>query len=201
MTYKINILLFDDFETLDAFGPVEVFGMMDKFKLNFISYNGGIVSSAQGVKVQTETFIADDSIENILFIPGGMGTRQKVMDKNFMDFLTNIADQSKYILTVCTGSLLLAKSGKLNGKNATTNKRVFKLITEQFKNISWVKEARWVKDGNIYTSSGVSAGTDMALDFIKDLLGREKAIEISQHIEYFWNEDNNYDPFSKLYAD
>lgn len=198
--YRVNILLFDNFETLDVFGPVEIFGKVsDALNLNFISYHGGIVSSSQGVKIETGVFNKEYNIEDILFVPGGMGTREKVNDKDFISLLEMIANESKYIISVCTGAALLARAEKLNGKKATTNKRAFNWVKEQGKDTLWVKEARWVKDGNIYTSSGVSAGTDMALGFIKDLFGREKALEISQQIEYFWNEDSNYDPFSKLY--
>ncbi len=141
----------------------------------------------------------ENDIEKILLVPGGIGTREKIDDNNFINFIKNISNQSKYIISICTGSALLAKTGILNKKKATTNKRAFKWVTEQGKDVLWVKESRWVKDGNIYTSSGVSAGMDMALGFIADIIGKTKALEISQRIEYFWNEDSKYDPFSKMY--
>lgn len=198
MNYRVDILLFDEFETLDVFGPVEIFGRLPEiFKLNFISVNGGLVESSQKVRVDTNLYTKDVDIEKILFVPGGSGTREKVNDNNFINFIENISKESKYIISVCTGSALLAKAGILNGQRATTNKRAFKWVTEQNENVLWVKEARWVRNGNIYTSSGVSAGMDMALGFIEDLVGKEKALEISQRIEYLWNEDSNYDPFSQ----
>lgn len=200
MNYRVDILLFDEFETLDVFGPVEIFGRLPEiFKLNFISVNGGLVESSQKVKVETNLYTKDVDTLKILFVPGGSGTREKVNDNNFINFIENISKESKYIISVCTGSALLAKAGILNGQRATTNKRSFKWVTEQNEDVLWVKEARWVRNGNIYTSSGVSAGMDMALGFIEDLMGKEKALEISRHIEYFWNEDSNYDPFSKMY--
>ncbi|SMC19758.1 DJ-1/PfpI family protein [Clostridium acidisoli DSM 12555] len=200
MIYRVDILLFDKFETLDVFGPVEILGKLPEvFKLNFISVDGGIVESSQKVRVETNLYTRDDDTLKILFVPGGSGTREKVHDNDFINFIENISKQSKYIISVCTGSALLAKAGILNGKRATTNKRAFNWVTEQNEDVLWVKEARWVKDGNIYTSSGVSAGIDMALGFIEDLMGKEKALEISKGIEYLWNEDSNYDPFSKMY--
>ena len=199
MIYRVDVLLFDKFETLDVFGPVEILGRLpDIFKLNFISANGGIVESSQNVRVDTNLYTNENDIEKILLVPGGSGTREKVKDNNFLNFIKNITVQSKYIISVCTGSALLAKAGILNGKRATTNKKAFKWVTEQGKDVIWVKEARWIKDDNIYTSSGVSAGMDMALGFIEDLIGKEKALEISQSIEYFWNENSEYDPFSKI---
>lgn len=200
MIYRVDILLFDKFETLDVFGPVEILGRLPEvFKLNFISVHGGLVESSQKVRVETNLYIRDDDTLKILFVPGGSGTREKVHDNDFINFIENISKESKYIISVCTGSALLAKAGILNGKRATTNKRAFNWVTEQNEDVLWVKEARWVKDGNIYTSSGVSAGIDMALGFIEDLMGKEKALEISKGIEYLWNEDSNYDPFSKMY--
>ena len=200
MIYRVNILLFDKFETLDVFGPVEVFGRLpDVFKLNFISVNGGIVESSQNVRVDTNLYGNQNNIEKILFVPGGSGTREKVNDVNFTEFIRNMASESKYILSVCTGSALLARAGILNEKRATSNKRAFKWVVEQGQDVHWVKEARWVNDDKIYTSSGVSAGIDMALGFIGDLFGKEKALEISKGIEYMWNENSEYDPFAEIY--
>lgn len=199
MIYRVDILLFNKFETLDVFGPVEVFGRLpDVFKLNFISVNGGIVESSQNVRVDTNSY-ENNNIEKILFVPGGSGTREKVNDINFIEFIKNMANESKYILSVCTGSALLAKTGILNGKRATSNKRAFNWVVEQGQQVNWIKEARWVNDDKIYTSSGVSAGIDMALGFIGDILGKEKALEISNGIEYIWNENSEYDPFAKMY--
>ncbi len=200
MIYRVDIFLFNKFETLDVFGPVEIFGRLpDVFKLNFISLNGGIVESSQNVIIDTNLYKSENDIEKILLVPGGSGTREKVNDNNFVNFIKNISNQSKYIISVCTGSALLAKTGILDKKRATTNKRAFNWVIEQGKDVLWVREARWLKDGNIYTSSGVSAGIDMTLGFIADLMGKEKAIDISQSIEYIWNENSTYDPFSKMY--
>jgi len=200
MIYRVDILLFDEFETLDVFGPVEILGRLPEiFKLNFISANGGLVESSQNVRVDTNLYTSENDIEKILLVPGGIGTREKIQDNNFINLIKDISNQSKYIISICTGSALLAKTGILNKKRATTNKRAFNWVTEQGKDVLWVRESRWVKDDNIYTSSGVSAGIDMTLGFIEDLIGKEKALEISQSIEYFWNENSKYDPFSKIY--
>lgn len=200
MFYRIDILLFDKFETLDVFGPVEVFGRLpDTFKLNFISINGDIVESSQNVRIDTNLYKDENNTKKILFVPGGSGTRDKVNDINFINYIKNITRKSEYIISVCTGSVLLAKAGILNGKKATTNKMAFNWVAEQCKDVLWVKEARWVNDNKIYTSSGVSAGIDMALGFIADLIGKEKALEISKSIEYVWNENSEHDPFSRIY--
>ncbi|MEW9097080.1 MAG: DJ-1/PfpI family protein [Clostridiaceae bacterium] len=203
MGYIVNIVLFDEFETLDVFGPVEILGRLPEvFKLNFISLDGGIITSSQNVKIDTSKYnnTNNHTKENILFVPGGMGIREKVNDEKLVHLIENISRESKYIMSVCTGAALLAKAGILTGKKATTNKRAFNWVMDQGKDIVWIKKARWVNDVNIFTSSGVSAGMDMTLGFIEHLMGREKAIEISNGIEYKWNEDREWDPFAGLYG-
>ncbi|MBK1813814.1 DJ-1/PfpI family protein [Clostridium sp. YIM B02505] len=200
MSYIIDIVLFNDFETLDAFGPVEILGKLpDIFKLKFISMEGSLVESSQKVRVETNLYKYEAGVERILIIPGGNGTRENIEDESFISFIKELHNRAKYTLSVCTGSALLAKAGILDNKKATTNKKAYKWVTEQGEKVLWVKEARWVRDENIYTSSGVSAGMDMTLGFIEDLFGKEKALETCQRIEYIWNEDSKYDPFSKLY--
>lgn len=200
MSYIVDVLLFDDFETLDVFGPVEILGKLpDIFKMNFISVDGGVTESSQKVRVETNLYKEEKDVERILIVPGGNGTRENVNDESFINFIRELHSRAKYTLSVCTGSVLLAKAGILDNKRATTNKKAYKWVTEQGQKVLWVKEARWVRDGNLYTSSGVSAGMDMTLGFIEDLFGKFKAVETSQRIEYIWNEDSTYDPFSKLY--
>ena len=193
---EIVTILFDDFETLDVFGPVEILGRLEEdFHLNFYSLKGGIIKNSQDVPVCTKPLHSLNLENYILMIPGGLGTRKLVDDELFLERLKDLSLDAEYVLTICTGSILLAKNGFLDGKNATTNKRVFKW-TQQFPEVNWVHKARWVQDGNIYTSSGVSAGMDMALGFVADLLGYEVAKEQSIQIEYSWHEDSSWDPFS-----
>lgn len=198
---KVVTILFNGFETLDVFGPVEILGRLkEEFHVNLYSMEGGIIKSSQGVQVHTRP-LSQLNLENyILMIPGGIGTRELIDDEAFLEHLKTLFISAEYILTICTGSILLAKTGLLNGKRATTNKRVF-AWTEHFPEVNWVREARWVRDGNIYTSSGVSAGMDMALGFVADQLGYDMAKRQSIEIEYDWKEDPSWDPFSSVYPD
>jgi putative intracellular protease/amidase len=197
----IAVILFPDFETLDVFGPVEIFGRLPQyFTLEFLSVDGGVVSSVHKVQTITER-IREFKAENyILFIPGGIGTRPLVKDQRFISLLTELAKKAAYILTVCTGAILFSKTGMLDGKRATSNKRVFSWTSEESPKVEWIKRARWVKDGNIYTSSGVSAGMDMTLGFIADLCGYKVAKQQSNEIEYDWKENPEWDPFAELYT-
>ncbi len=197
---EIAAILFNNFETLDVFGPIEILGRIkDHFNPQFYSPNGGIVMSSQNVPVMTGPLTEIPSSDYILFIPGGIGTVELVKDAAFINDLKALAEGAEYILTVCTGSILFSKTGLLDGRRATSNKRAFAWTGKESPKVNWVKKARWVKDGNIYTSSGVSAGMDMTLGFISDMLGYETAKRQSIEIEYDWKEDPGWDPFSELY--
>ncbi len=196
----IAAILFDNFETLDVFGPIEVLGRFpEKLKPEFYSMNGGIITSAQKAPVVTNSFAQIAPNNYALLIPGGIGTRDLVNDRDFIGSLSRLAGNAAYILTVCTGSVLFSKTGLLNGKRATSNKRAFSWALKESPKVNWVKKSRWVKDGNIYSSSGVSAGIDLAFGFISDLLGHNVAMKESTVIEYDWKDDPGWDPFAELY--
>lgn len=191
-----NILLFDDFETLDAFGPAEIIGRLTaSYTLDYFSSNGGIVTSRQKVQVHTRS-LEEMPSGGVLLIPGGMGTRTLVTDEGFIRELTLAANSASYVLTVCTGSALLAKTGLLNNRQATSNKRAFDWVKSVNDAVAWVSHARWVVDGPYYTSSGVSAGMDMTLGFIADLFDPSTAQSTADSIEYIWNSNKDFDPFS-----
>ena len=158
------------------------------------------MTSSQHVPVVTRSLSEMESDEYILFIPGGSGTFPLITNDPFITTLRTLAVNPTFVLTVCTGSLLLAKTGLLNGKRATSNKRLFS-ITKKFPGVDWIKKSRWVKDHSVYTCSGVSAGIDMALGFVSDQIGYDAATEVSRIIEYEWHEDRENDPFCELYPD
>lgn len=112
--------------------------------------------------------------------------------------LKHLAEESRFCLSICTGSALLAKCGVLNNIKATSNKKALEWVKQTNENVIWIDKARWVVDGKFYTSSGVSAGMDMALGFVSDQFGKDKAYEISEFIEYIWNEDKSKDTFYNL---
>ena len=191
-----NVVLFDNFETLDAFGPAEIIGKMpNDYILSYYSLEGGLVRSSQNILVMTEP-LRKIIPGGILLIPGGMGTRELVDNTVFITTLKELAIQSSYILTVCTGAALLARTGLLDGRRATSNKLAFGWVCSVNPAVKWVRQARWVVDERIYTSSGVSAGMDMTLGFIRDLHGADTANKVAQYIEYIWNSDMDTDPFA-----
>src|SRR5690606_13160876 len=112
---------------------------------------------------------------DLLLVPGGIGTRAEVDNDAMLEFLRTRVPQAELTMTVCTGTALLARTGLLDGRRATTNKAVFHWVAEQGPRVDWVRAARWVEDGPFVTSSGVSAGMDMALAVVARLAGPDMA--------------------------
>jgi len=193
---KVGVLLFENFETLDVFGPVELIGRLkDLYTITFYSLSGGLIKNIHGVSISTEQLATETNNLDIFIIPGGMGTRNEVDNVSLIDSIRRISLTSKYVLTVCTGSALLAKTGLLDNRKATSNKRAFEWVISNGKNVNWIKHARWTVDGKYYTSSGVSAGMDMTLGFLCDRHGLEFARKIAFEIEYNWIEQKENDNF------
>jgi transcriptional regulator GlxA family with amidase domain len=195
----IGTILFEGFELLDVFGPLELFGMLDaRIKLVMIAEQEGPVRSNQGPTTLADFQMRGVQSLNVLMVPGGMGTRREVTNSAFLEDMARVAQNSVYVASVCTGSALLARAGLLDGKRATSNKRAFEWVKTQGPKVNWVAEARWVEDGKFFTSSGVSAGMDMTLGLIERLFDRATSVEIANRAEYEWHSEKNWDPFAKL---
>jgi putative intracellular protease/amidase len=156
---------------------------------------GGLVNNNHGVSIQTNNIDELKSGADIFLVPGGYGTRKEVENILLLNKIREISNLSKFVLSVCTGSALLAKAGLLDGKKATSNKKAFDWVITQGENVNWIRKARWVKDGKFYTSSGVSAGMDMTLGLLNELHGIEFARKVAFEIEYNWIENMEEDNF------
>lgn len=197
---RIGALIFPGFELLDVFGPMEMFGMLGQdFTLELVSEAGGPVASSAAISAQSDRTTGDGLDYDILFVPGGPGTRREVDNPALLDWIADASGRSELTLSVCTGSALLARAGVLDGHRATTNKAAFAWVAGQGPNVNWIKQARWVQDGTFFTSSGVSAGMDMALAVITYLLGRDVAEDVARKCEYTWHEDPDRDPFAAIH--
>lgn len=153
--------------------------------------------------VATHTF-EDAPHLDVIVVPGGMGYFTLVEDpKNTVmeDFLARRAPDVDYLVSVCSGSVVLARAGLLEGRRATTNKALWAWATHPSHgtNITWVPSARWVSDGNIWTSSGVAAGIDMMWAFMSHLYGHQEVDRIVNSMEYTVHTDPDWDPFSVLF--
>ena len=192
----LGIVLYPGFEVLDVFGPLEMWSYVPDFKVVMVSEKGGAVRSAQGVEVMSQFSFATAPPLDILMVPGGVGTRTELLNPVFLDYLKTEDQRTQVTTSVCTGSALLAKAGLLRGHKATSNKNVFSLAVDQDPSVEWIVKARWVDDGKYVTSSGVSAGTDMALGLVAKLYGPNSARALARSLEYEWHEDPTVDPFA-----
>lgn len=195
---SVGVLLFDGFEILDAYGPIEMFGMYpDNYEITVVADTAAPVASSPGIRTVPDRVIPDTPDLDILLVPGGAGTRREIRNQPLLNWLRKTGESCQIVASVCTGSVLLARSGLLASRRATTNKNAFNWAREMAPEVSWVPIARWVVDGNIYTSSGVSAGIDMTLALIADDMGIEAAEQAANWAEYIWNRDPEQDPFAK----
>lgn len=192
----LGIVLYPGFEVLDVFGPVEMWSYVPDFKVVMISEKGGAVRSAQGVDVIAQFSFTTAPPLDILMVPGGIGTRTELLNPVLLDYLKLQDRRTEVTTSVCTGSALLAKAGLLSGHKATSNKNAFSLAVDQDPSVDWIVKARWVDDGKYVTSSGVSAGTDMALGLVQKLFGKERAQRLARSLEYEWHQDPTVDPFA-----
>lgn len=203
---RVAVALFDGFTVLDVYGPVQAFAScritqpdgtrQPLFEVFSMASEAGKVKAGEGPASWAEYSFDNAPDYDILLIPGGFGSRKAVADQKFLDRLAAASHRARITTTVCTGSALLAKTGVLDGRPATSNKIAWDWVTQQGPRVLWKRKARWVDDGNVLTSSGVSAGIDMALSLISRLHGREMALTSARNMEYVWREGADDDPFA-----
>lgn len=192
----LGAVFYEGFELLDVYGPLEMFGSVGpELRIVTVAETAGPVTSFQGPRTLAEHGFADCPPLDLVLLPGGFGTVAQLENEALHGFLRDRSDEARITMSVCSGSALLAKAGLLDGLRATTNKQFFSLGTAQSDKVDWVKEARWVDSGRFVTSSGVSAGMDMALAVIERLFGSERAEAIAVLTEYEWHRDPSWDPF------
>jgi len=202
----VGAVLYPGFEMLDLFGPLEMYSMLGEEAVQIVTVaeNAAPVSSAvsaaisAGPEVVAQADFKNAPALDVLLVPGGFGTLPALENDALLNFLSSRAESAQVVSSVCTGSALLAKAGLLDGRRATSNKQLFALATTITDRVDWVESARWVEDGKFWTSSGVSAGMDMALAVIAHLYGLDAAREMALGCEYKWHEDASWDPFCEL---
>ncbi len=202
---RVAVVLFEGFTVLDAYGPVQAFASCrlpagdgtwkGLFQQCTVAARTGPVRSGEGLATHAQYSFADVPPYDILLVPGGFGTRTAVNNGPFLKELAEASRKAAVTATVCTGSALLARTGLLDGRPATSNKIAWDWVVQQGPRVLWRRQARWVDDGDIITSSGVSAGIDMALSLVARLNGREIALASARNMEYVWHEDAAADPF------
>lgn len=210
-----GMIVFPGWQSLDVFGCLGPLNFLARehpeMSLSIISATKGPVSTQPSDSVAeswrqsfSESIVATHTFEEIqdldvLLIPGGGGLRAPIVElQPYVEFIKRVAPGCQYVISICTGAALLAKAGVLDGRRATTNKAAWK-FTSWGPRTNWIAQARWVQDGTVWTSAGVSAGMDVTLAWIGSIYGETKADEVARLMEYTRVRDSSDDPFSKLY--
>jgi transcriptional regulator GlxA family with amidase domain len=192
----VGILIFDDVEVLDFAGPFEVFSRTRlqggvearrsddgaPFDVFTVARSAAPVHAVGGLQVTPHHSFASAPKIDVLLVPGGFGTRRLLDDAGVLDWIRRTAAAAELVTSVCTGSLLLARAGLLDGKRATTHWAAHDLLRRQA-GVTVVGDQRWVDDG-VITSAGVAAGIDMSFYVVEKLLGPAVADETARYIEY-----------------
>jgi len=189
-TKYIGILLFSDVEELDAIGPWEILAYwtrnypQDGYEATTLSRAGGLVQCAKGLVVQAHHSYADAPPLDVLIYPGGQGTRPHLRDDAQLNWVRRQRAAVPLMTSVCTGALVYAAAGLLHGRPATTHWRSFDVLQELDPSVDVRREARFVDDGDLITSAGISAGIDMALHLVDRLAGTDRARQVRRGIQY-----------------
>ena len=201
--HTVGILIFDDVEVLDFAGPFEVFSRTRTvagadsrrtddsapFQTFTVARTPDAVTAVGGLKVLPHYAWSDAPPIDILVVPGGFGTRALLHDEATLAWIRETAARSRQVTSVCTGALLLAKVGLLQGRRATTHWAGLELLGSIDPTIQVQRDRRVVHDG-IFTSAGVAAGIDMSFAVVEQLCGRAVATETAHYIEYPWGPDD-----------
>jgi len=187
MAVTTGILLFDDVEELDFVGPWEVFTTAAKLnegdRVLTVAAESRPIICAKRLRVLPDTTFADAPPLDVVLVPGGMGTRRAVEDATLIDWLRQVGQSCTWITSVCTGALLLHAAGLAAGRRVTTHWSYIEPLRMRG-NITVLEHTRYVRDGNVVTAAGVSAGIDMALWLVGQLHGIDCARQVQRWIEY-----------------
>jgi transcriptional regulator GlxA family with amidase domain len=194
MTLKLGILIFDDAEELDFVGPWEVFTMANEvaehekteklFDAVMIAEKDAPVLCRKGMRVIPHATTANCGKLDILLIPGGQGTRREVNNTVLLEWIAKVSADCQWVTSVCTGALLLAAAGPAKGKRVTTHWGYVEQLRARGEVAKVLENVRYVRDGNVVTAAGVSAGIDMALWLVGQIHSPGFARKVQRAMEY-----------------
>jgi transcriptional regulator GlxA family with amidase domain len=186
--FTVGIVLFPDAEELDWAGPYEVFGMASKTLENVrvvtIAERSDPVRCFNGLRVLPDYSFADAPELDLVLVPGGQGTRTEIDNPAMTAWLAKIAPRCQWLTSVCTGSLLLHGAGLTQGKRITTHWGFIPQLRELAGDATILEKVRYVRDGNLVTAAGVSAGIDMSLWLVGQIWGVDHARGTQRFMEY-----------------
>ncbi|MDO9508681.1 MAG: DJ-1/PfpI family protein [Thermovirgaceae bacterium] len=186
----VFILIFDDVEVLDFAGPFEVFSVTDElnshalFDIKTVSPMGETITAKNGLSVNPDRTIPEVKSADILIVPGGWGVRALLNQDDVTGWIGSMAKTAELVLSVCTGSMLLARAGLLKGLRATTHHSVMDEFAAMSPETEIERGERFVDNGKVITAAGISAAMDMSLYVVERLFGRETADRTAAYMEY-----------------
>jgi len=194
MSKSIGILVFDGAEELDFVGPWEVFTMTNEVlalsgkpaahEVKLVAERDTPVTCAKGLRVLPDLTVAQCERLDVLLIPGGQGTRREVKNEALLTWIAAVSRHCEWVTSVCTGALLLTAAGPAKGKRVTTHWAFVEQLRARNEATEVVERIRYVRDGNVVTAAGVSAGIDMALWLVGQMHGAQTARFVQRAIEY-----------------
>jgi transcriptional regulator GlxA family with amidase domain len=196
--HSVGILIFDDVEVLDFCGPFEVFSVAARlttsdqhpeqpaFHVFTVAEHDCTIVARGNLLIQPHFTIETAPVIDLLIVPGGWGTRREVTNDALIGWIASVAQHTAITASVCTGAFLLAQAGLLADKAATTHWASLDRFAKDFPAVRVQRETRWVDEGKIITSAGISAGIDMSLHIVACILGREHAVATARQMEYTW---------------
>jgi len=196
---SVGIFIFNDVDVLDFTGPFEVFFITRKqeggekqylYSVCLIGLTDGTITTRGGMEVRPHFSINSHPQLDRLIIPGGYGTRSLMHDESLINWLGSFNPRSTRLASVCTGSLLLASAGHLDGKSATTHWTVLDMMEETFPKVKVDRNRHVIIDEEVFTSAGISAGIDLALQMVRLDFGDLQANWTARHMEYAFDSDN-----------
>lgn len=189
---NVAILIFEDMETIDMAGPLSVFSIAGRadnqspFSVYAVAQSRSAVQARSNLTFLPRYSTTDCPPPDLLIIPGGLGTRREANNTRLLDWIRRTAQRTPHVLSVCTGALLLARTGLLAGKTVTTHHRAADLVRQAEPKVKVVIGPRWVDCGWLVSSGGLTAGIDAAFHLLSRISGPETARQTAEYMEYDW---------------
>ena len=191
---NVAIFIFDDVEVLDFAGPFEVFNVTGDvvdpapFNTYTVALTEEPIKARGNLSINPHFSIDNCPTPDIILFPGGDGRRHLMEDGRVLSWIIKHVDSVEKLLSVCTGAFYIAHSGLLNGLSATTHHGAFSEFRETFPDVTLIEDQRYVENGKIITAGGISAGIDMSLYVVEQLLGKEKLSLTLEEMEWQWHQ-------------
>ena len=202
MAYTVGIYIFDNVEVLDFAGPYEVFTTASRvfnktssaslenlpFEVFTVGKTKKSIYARAGLKLHPDYSITSHPTPDLLLIPGGVVTKE-LEDEDIISWIKSTSTFTTITASICTGAFLLAKAGLLEGKSSTTHWEDIDELRSMFPTLHVKENQRWVDEGSIVTSAGISAGIDMSLHLVERLMGQELAVNTAKQMEFDWTQN------------